>query len=127
LWDEKQCELKFLWGNKKTDFEKQIPYHSVYRTWRLFYENAGIPSKLLGIHSFRSGFYCQSLLNASIKGVDYNVMNELAGLVSGWKNPKDRAKYNKNETRSLITPRGVVENPTPEQLLGCDTEFVSKW
>jgi hypothetical protein len=126
-WDKKKSELKYLWGNKSDNFENKIAYMKVYKTWRYFYEQAGIPSKLLGTHSFRSGFYCQSLLNASLKGVDYNVMNELAALIAGWRKPEDRAHYNKNETRALITPAGVIKNPTPEQLMGCDTEFVSRW
>jgi len=82
---------------------------------------------LLGIHSFRSGFNCQSLLNASIKGEDYNVMNELSMLLAGWRSSRDRATYNKNEMRSLITPLGVIENPSPEQMLGCDMQFESLW
>ncbi len=101
-WDKNQSELKYLLWRKNKAYKEKKSYTTVYNTWRYFYEQAGIPSKLLGLDSFRSGFYCQSLLNASIKGVDYNVMNELSALAAGWKRPKDRAHYNKNETRALI-------------------------
>jgi hypothetical protein len=126
-WNKDECKYKYLWGRKNRDFKEKIPYSTVYSKWRYFYQQAGIPQKLLGIHSFRSGFYCQSLLNASIKGLDYNVMNELSMLLAGWRSSSDRATYNKNEMRSLITPLGVIENPSPEQMLGCDMQFESLW
>ena len=120
---------KYLWGSKRknNNYEKKIPYITIYEKWRFFYKKAGIPDRLLGTHSFRSGFYCQSLLNASKKGVDYNVMNELSMLLAGWQTKRDRAIYLKNNMRALITPSGAVDNPSPEQLLCCDNEFVSEW
>ena len=114
-------------GTRASKFKEKISYSSVYTTWKHFYEQAGIESKLLGLHSFRSGFYCQSLLNATLKGLDYNVMNELSQLLAGWRRKRDRATYNRIEMVALTTNRGIVRNPTPEQMLGCNYEFESKW
>lgn len=125
-WDKIRLANKYLWGYKN-DFNEKTSYPTIYKTWRLFYENAGIPSKLMGLHSLRSGFYCQSQLNASLKSVDINVMKELAQLLAGWRTKKDRSRYDKIEQRGLITIDGVVDHPTPEQMLGCDFEFESKW
>ena len=107
-WDKDKLKLKYLQGRSGKKFEEKIPHGTVYTTWRLFYQQAGIPSYLLGTHSFKSGFYCQSLQNSSLKGVDYNVMNELSMLLAGWQKIENRAKYNKNEMRALITPNGVI-------------------
>jgi hypothetical protein len=126
-WKRDDITLIYLWGNHSSKFKKKISYSSVYLTWRYFHEQAGIPPKLLGLHSFRSGFYCQSLLNATIKGLDYNVMNDLSQLLAGWRRKRDRATYNKIEMVALTTNHGPVKNPTPEQMLGCDFDFISKW
>ena len=75
-WAQDELKVSYLWGNSASNFKEKISYSSVYKKWRYFYEQAGIPSHLLGTHLFRSGFYCQSLLNATLKGVDYNVNNK---------------------------------------------------
>jgi hypothetical protein len=126
-WKRDDITLIYLWGNHSSKFKKKISYSSVYLTWKYFYEQSGIPSQLLGLHSFRSGFYCQSLLNATIKGLDYNVMNDLSQLLAGWRRKRDRSTYNKIEMVSLTTNHGIVQNPTPGQMLGCDFDFISKW
>jgi hypothetical protein len=54
-------------------------------------------------------------------------MKELAQLLAGWRTQKDRSRYDKNEQRSLITTDGIVDHPTPEQIMGCDFKFESKW
>ena len=125
-WNKIEIFENYIWGHKG-DFKQKISYSQIYKIWRLFYENAGIPSKLMGVHSFRSGFYCQSQLNTVLKSVDLTTMKELAQLLAGWRTIKDRSRYDKNEQRSLITTDGFVDHPTPEQMLGCDFEFESKW
>jgi hypothetical protein len=125
-WNKIEIFENYIWGHKG-DFKQKISYSQIYKIWRIFYENAGIPSKLMGVHSFRSGFYCQSQLNTVLKSVDLTTMKELAQLLAGWRTIKDRSRYDKNEQRSLITTDGFVDHPTPEQMLGCDFEFESKW
>ncbi len=49
--------------------------------------------KWKSIHSFRSGFYCQSILNAEKKSVNTSVMKELAQIIAGWKTTRDRSHY----------------------------------
>ena len=92
-----------------------------------YYENAGKPSKLLGAHSFRSAFYCQSYLNGMKNGFPIEVMNELTMVLAGWKNLKDQLVYKKDELKALITFFGIVDSPTPEQMLGYNGKFINKW
>ena len=66
-WVKSELADKYLWGNKSSNYKNQISYKTIYKTWRYFYNQAGIPDKLMGVHSFRSGFYCQCLLNAEKK------------------------------------------------------------
>ena len=54
-------------------------------------------------------------------------MNELSQLLARWRRKRDRATYNRIEMVALTTNRGIVRNPTPEQMLGCNYEFESKW
>ena len=68
-WDRCQHAEKYLWGNKSTHFSEMISYETIYKTWRTFYSKAGIPDKSMGVHSFRSGFYCQSIFNSQLKGI----------------------------------------------------------
>jgi hypothetical protein len=63
-WETHQHAEKFLWGNKSTNFSEKISYGTIHKTWRHFYNQAGIPDKLMGTHLFRSGFKRQSILNS---------------------------------------------------------------
>ena len=54
-------------------------------------------------------------------------MNELSQLLAGWRRKRDRAACYKKEMVALTMNRGIVRNPTPEQMLGCNYEFESKW
>ncbi len=54
-----------------------------------------IPDKLMKVHSFRSGFYCQSILNSRSKGLTEDYMKVLAQLLAGWKSEKDSSIYYK--------------------------------
>jgi hypothetical protein len=101
-WDQNDIKNKYLWG-KKNDLYKPNEYSSVYKTWRLFYTKAGVPDKLLGVHSFRSGFYCQSILNSQKKSLDINTMKELSQLLAGWKTKSDAAIYFKKEMDEQVT------------------------
>ena len=120
-------EKKFLWGDEKSNFHEPTSYQIIYRTWRKFYTNAGIPDKLLGLHSFRSAFYCQSILNSEKKNLDINTMMELSQLLAGWKDKADAAPYFKSQLNGQVTYEGFLEDPTAEQLLEYDGKFESKW
>jgi hypothetical protein len=100
-WDQNDMKNKYLWG-KKNDLFKPIEYISVNKIWRLFYTKAGVPDKLLGVHSFRSGFYCQSILNSQKKSLEIKTMKELSQLLAGWKKKSDAAVYFKKEMDELI-------------------------
>ena len=126
-WDTSQHAEKFLWENKSSKFTEKISYGTIYKTWRYFYTQAGIPDKLMGTHSFRSGFYCQSILNSSLKGISEDTMQALSQLLAGWKTEKDSNPYFKKEIKEQHTPSGYVEDPTPEQMLGYDGNFKSLW
>ena len=97
MWDKNMIEKKFLWGDEKSNFHEPTSYQIIYRTWRKFYTNAGIPDKLLGLHSFRSAFYCQSILNSEKKNLDINTMIELSQLLASWKDESDAAPYFKGQ------------------------------
>ena len=92
-----------------------------------YYENAGKPSKLLGAHSFRSAYYCQSYLNGMNKRFPIEVINELTMVLAGQKNKKDQLVYKKDELKALITFFGVINSPTPEQMLGYNGKFKNNW
>jgi hypothetical protein len=72
-------------GYKSSKFSEMISYSSIYKTWRIFYSKAGIPDKLMGGHSFRSGFYCQSILNSQLKGITEDNIKLFSQLLAGWK------------------------------------------
>jgi hypothetical protein len=126
-WDTSQHAEKFLWGNKSSKFTEKISYGTIYKTWLYFYTQAGIPDKFMGTHSFRSGFYRQSILNSSLKGISEDTMQALSQLLAGWKTGKDSYPYFKKEIKEQHTPSGYVEDPTPEQMLGYDGNFKSLW
>ncbi len=126
-WENSKLIDKYLWGNKSSNFKEKILYSTVYLKNRLFYENAGIPAKLLGVHSFRSGFYCQSYLNSFERNISTTVLNELTMLIAGWKALKDQNVYSKVEMENLITSNGPIKDPTPEQMLGYNGVFENKW
>jgi hypothetical protein len=69
----------------------------------LNYTKAGVPDKILGVHSFRSGFYCQSILNSQKKSLDINTMIESSQLLAGWKTKSDAAVYFKIEMDEQLT------------------------
>ncbi len=48
-----------------------------------------IPDILMKVHSFRPGFYCQSILNLQSKGKTEDNMKVFSQLLSGWKREKD--------------------------------------
>ena len=104
-WDRSgSFELKFLWGGIKTNYEEMSVYTTVYKKFRKIYENSGIPPKLLGLHSFRSGFYCQAYLNAINKGtLSIDAMKELTMLLAGWKHHKHQDTYEKEEFKHILT------------------------
>ena len=122
-------ETLYLWGHNSSQsrFIKPISYETVYKTWRKFYTNAGIDDKLMGTHSFRSGFYCQSILNSNLKMLSTDVMKELSELLAGWKNKSDAKVYRKPQMTALTTWLGYITNPSPEQMLGSTEPFISKW
>jgi hypothetical protein len=127
IWEKNQS---YLWGNVDSKTRKHsnpIPYQQLYRTWRLFCDKAGIPSGWFGLHSFRSGFYCQSLLNSSSKGISIDTMNELTMMVAGWRHKRDQEVYFKPIMSELTTIGGFIENPTIEMLVGCEGVFKSDW
>ena len=117
----------FLWGSKSTKYKEPVSYSTVYKTFRTFYEKAGIPSKMLGIHSFRSGFFCQAYLNSLDRGFSLEVLKELTMILAGWRSPKDQEIYAKTEMKALLTMYGISKNVTPEQMLGCNQQFINKW
>jgi hypothetical protein len=104
-----------------------ISYQTIYKTWRIFYSKAGIPDKLMGVHSFRSGFYCQCILNSQSKGITEDNMKVFSQLLAGWKSEKDSSIYFKKEMKQQIASYGFVEDPTPELLMGYDGIFKSSW
>jgi hypothetical protein len=126
-WDKNMVEEKFLWGDDTSNFKKPVRYLIIHKTWRKFYTKAGIPDKLLGVHSFRSAFYCQSILNSEKKNLDIDTMMELSQLLAGWKNKTDAAIYFKSQMNGLVTYAGLLEDPTAEQLLEYDGKFKSTW
>jgi hypothetical protein len=126
-WPKENIENKYLWGNSALNYTKQISYSTVYKKNRKYCENAGIPSKLLALSSFRSGFYCQAYLNSVNHRISTEVLNELTMLIAGWRELKTQKAYQKKELDSMFTTAGRAVRPTPAQLLGCDDEFISKW
>jgi hypothetical protein len=127
IWDKNIVEEKFLWGDDTSNFKNPVRYQIIYKTWRKFYTKAGIPDKLLGVHSFRSAFSCQSILNSEKKNLDIDTMMELSQLLAGWKNKTDAAIYFKSQMNGLVTYAGFLEDPTAEQLLEYDRKFKSTW
>ena len=126
-WDRCQHAEKYLWGNKSKHFSEMISYETIYKTWRIYYSKTGIPDKLMGVHSFRSGFYCQSILNSQLKGVTEDNMRVFSQILAGWKTEKESIIYYKKEMKQQITSYGFVEDPTPELLMGYDGIFKSSW
>jgi hypothetical protein len=104
-----------------------ISCETIYKAWRMFYSKAGISDKLMGVHSFRSGFYCQNILNAQLKGLTEENMKVFSQLLAGWKSEKDRSIYYKIEMKHQTTSYGFVEDPTPELLMSYDGIFKSSW
>ena len=92
-WDRCQHAEKYLWGNNCSKFSEKISYATIYKTWRTFYSKAGIPDKSMGVHSFRSGFYCQSIFNSQLKGITEDNMKVFWHLFAGWKTEKDSSIY----------------------------------
>ena len=117
----------YLWGSKTKNYKKQISYSLAYKKFRLFYENAGIPSKQLGLHSMRSGFFCQSYLNCFATIVSIDLVKEFTMVLAGWRHPRDMEIYNKDEMKSLVTIDGVISDLTPEEMLGYNGLFVNRW
>jgi hypothetical protein len=126
-WDRCQHAEKYLWGNKSSKFSEKISYETIYKTWRIFYTKAGIPDKLMGVHSFRSGFYCQSILNTQLKGITEDNMKVFSQLLAGWKTEKNSSIYYKKEMMQQSASYGFVEDPTPELLMGYDGIIKSSW
>ena len=126
-WVKSEHAEKYLWGNKSSNFRNKISYETIYKTWPHFYNQAGIPDKLMGVHSFRSGFYCLCILNAQKKGLSEKEIKMLAQLIAGWSTERDAAVYQKKELREQQASEGFVEEPTPEQLLGFDGNFIPLW
>ena len=125
-WKE-TSEIKdtFIWGKKVSNFKERISYSTVYKTFRKFYENAGILAKTLVTHSFRSGFYCQSFLNSMKSGFPIEIMNELTMLLAGWKQEKEQTIYRKDEMSALVALKGTSVTPSPEQMLGYEGTFIN--
>jgi hypothetical protein len=129
-WDRSgNFGLKFLWGSKKNQYEAIIAYTTIYKNLKKFVKIQDSPPKLLGLNSFRSGFYCQAYLNAINKGtLSIDAMKELTMLLAGWKHPKDQDTYEKKEFKNILAFFGFSTIPTVEQLVGCAGEkFISKW
>ncbi len=126
-WPKEKLESKYLWGNSHSNFEKPISYTTVYVKNRRYYEKAGIPSKLLALASFRSGFYCQAYLNSVNHRISTEVLNELTMLIAGWRDLKTQTIYKKKQLDPLLTLKGKAIRPTPAQMLGCEKEFISQW
>jgi hypothetical protein len=126
-WPKEKVDNKYLWGNEASKFTKPISYSTVYKKNRRYYENAGIPSKLLGISSFRSGFYCQSYLNSVNHRISTEVLNELTMLIAGWRDLKTQKIYQKKQLDPMLTAECRALRPTPALLLGCDEEFKNNW
>jgi hypothetical protein len=77
------------------NYTKQISYSTVYKKNRKYCEKAGIPSKLLSLSSFRSGFYCQAYLNSVNHRISTEVFHELTMLIAGWRELKTQKAYQK--------------------------------
>ncbi len=79
----------------------------------------GFGKAVQAVHSFRSGFYCQSILNSQQKSLDINTMKELSQLLAGWKTKSDAAVCFKIEMDEQIqikvTNKGFLTNPTVEK------------
>ena len=54
-------------------------------------------------------------------------MKMLSQLLAGWSTERDAAIYQKKELREQQASEGFVEEPTPEQLLGFDGNFIPLW
>ncbi len=114
-------------ANTDSSFSKKISYDTIYKTWRFFNTQAGIPDKLMRIHSFRLGVYCQSILNCSLKGITEDNMKVFSQLLAGWRTERDSGTYYKIEMKEQNTIDGYLEDPKPEILLGYDGIFKSLW
>ena len=126
-WEKNQS---YLWGdiNKMSvNYSKPVTYQNLYLTWKLFCGKAGIPIGWFGLHSFRSGFYCQSLLNTSSKYISIDTMNELTQMLAGWRNKRDQEVYFEPIMSELTTISGYIKDPTIEMLVGCEGVFKSNW
>jgi hypothetical protein len=105
-WPKDQLDNKYFWENQNSNYTKPISYKTVYEKNRRYYEKAGIPSKLLALSSFRSGFYCQAYLNSVNRRISTEVLNELAIFKAGWRNLKTQKVYKKKSIRSFDNFKG---------------------
>ena len=112
-WPKDQLDNKYFWENQNSNYTKPISYKTVYEKNRRYYEKAGIPSKLLALSSFRSGFYCQAYLNSINNRISIEVLNELTMLIAGWRDLKTQKVYIKNQLDPLLTSKGRGIRPTP--------------
>ena len=126
-WPKDKVENKYLWGDADSEYTKPISYKTVYNKNKRYYTKAGIPFGLLGLSSFRSGFYCQAYLNSINHEISTEVLNELTMLIAGWRDLRTQDIYRKKELDAMLTIRGRAKQPTPAQMLGCDEEFKSDW
>ena len=112
-WPKDQLDNKYFWENQNSNYTKPISYKTVYEKNRRYYGKAGIPSKLLALSSFRSGFYCQAYLNSINHRISIEVLNELTMLIAGWRDLKTQKVYIKNKLDPLLTSKGRGIRPTP--------------
>ena len=126
-WEKNQSYLLGDINKMSVHYSKPVTYQNLYLTWKLFCGKAGIPIGWFGLHSFRSGFYCQSLLNTSSKYISIDTMNELTQMLAGWRQKRDQEVYFKPIMSELTTISGYIKDPTIEMLVGCEGVFKSNW
>jgi hypothetical protein len=126
----------YLWC-QFSNLNGPIPYTTVYRKFRLFYNNAGIEDKVLGIHSLRSGFYCSAYLSALWNGFNIETMKDLTMHIAGWLHKKDQNVYQKGNFSNMISGSLLMDKngngiPIPkdvtiEEFLGVTGKLEPKW